>query len=340
MPMDEKITQIVSTQTIDDTDLWLTVHNLATTPITKGKTGSLFKTWLKAYFDTLYPISGPQGFGDNYVITPSISTNNLVVAVKTLAGADPSASALMAFRIGNAKRILTSALTLTVTAGSSIFNLGAIEFAGLKNQLFVYMGWRAVSSTLFLGLSRIAHGATYADFSATSTNEFYLAYTGSAPASTDEVVCIGRIDVQNSGTASYNWSLPGGAYVVNRPIYETDWLTYAPIQSGFSAAPTATNYQYKMFGRCILWEHAQGTSGVSSATTFTQSLPFTCATSTNSVFPGVMGTTVDNGVLQGTPGRIFVLSGSNSLTLNKDTAGTGWSATGGKRSINSGFYQI
>ncbi len=51
---DEKLTQVISTQAIDDTDLFAMVHNMATTPVTKGKVGTLIKAWLKTYFDTLY----------------------------------------------------------------------------------------------------------------------------------------------------------------------------------------------------------------------------------------------------------------------------------------------
>jgi len=55
MPTDEKGTQIQSTQDIVDGDLWYTVHNMLTTPITKTKTGTKIKAWLKTYFDALYP---------------------------------------------------------------------------------------------------------------------------------------------------------------------------------------------------------------------------------------------------------------------------------------------
>lgn len=44
--MPDKLTQITSTQAIDDTDLFATVHNMATTPVTKGKAMSLIRQWL------------------------------------------------------------------------------------------------------------------------------------------------------------------------------------------------------------------------------------------------------------------------------------------------------
>lgn len=325
MPTDEKGTQIQSSQAIVDADLFFTVHNVATTPVTKTKTGTLIKTWLKAYLDTLYPTSGPQGFGDNYVITPSISTNNLVVEMKTIAGVDPSTSDPIPFRIGNTKRTLTAALSLTVTAGTSIFNAGATEFAAKKIQLFVYIGWRAASSTIFLGLSRMPGGRTYADFSATSTNELYLAYTGSAPASTDVVEVIGRIDAQNSGTASYNWSLPSGAVVVNKPIHFTNWLTYVPTITGYSANPTNAVYRYRIVVEDCFYEMQEGTAGTSNATTKTYSMPFTSKTLTNMAWGGSV-ITYNNGVLDAM-GYVQVNSNSAIATMYRSGAAV-WTASG------------
>lgn len=52
--MPDKLTQIQSTQAVEDTDLFATVQDMGTTPVTKGKAMSLIKAWLKTYFDTLY----------------------------------------------------------------------------------------------------------------------------------------------------------------------------------------------------------------------------------------------------------------------------------------------
>lgn len=54
MPTDEKITQLTETTAIADADLFVAVQNVSTTPVTRGKTGTLVKAWLKTYFDTLY----------------------------------------------------------------------------------------------------------------------------------------------------------------------------------------------------------------------------------------------------------------------------------------------
>jgi hypothetical protein len=277
--------------------------------------------------------SGPQGFADNYVITPSISSNNLVVALKTINGADPSAADPIPFRINNAKDTLTAALSLTVNAGTSVFNLGAAEFLALKQQLFVYIGWRAASSTIFLALSRIPFGKTYADFSATSTNEKYLAYTGSAPASTDNVEVIGRIDVQNSGTASFNWSLPAGAAVVNRPIFETDELTWTPTWSAngsltFGSVSNNIN-SYKIVKNEIRWHlRGVGTLGGTANTTVYYTFPFTPKYTTNNNNIGWM-LFADSSATPGSFGGTFYEQSSGKIAnIKYNTASWNNSGTG------------
>lgn len=345
--LSDTITAATAKTTPVDADVF-GISDSAASGVLKKLSWTNIKATLKTYFDTLYQAAGSsglvsngqEGFVDNAVITPSISSNNLTVAIKTVAGTDPQSSDAVTIRIGNSKRTLSGALSVTVNAGTNTFNLGATEFLGLKNQLFVYLGWMAASSTIFIGLSRYNHGKTYADFSTTATSEGYLSYSGSAPASTDEVELIGRIDVQNSGTASFNWSLPSGATVINRPIYHTDWITYTSVQTGFSSNPTNTNYQYLLTDRTVFWQHSQGTNGTSNSTSFTQTLPFTCGGSTLSIYMGTMQTTVDNGVILTTPGRCSTGGTLNTLTINKDVGGNAFTASGGKRAHNTGFYQI
>lgn len=180
-----------------------------------------------------------------YQITPSIASNNLTLAIKARSGGDPSATEPVSFVIAGAGRLLTSALAVTVNAGTSIFNAGSSELKANDIDFFVYIGWRAASSTLFVLISRIPYGRTYADFSAVSTNEKYGAFSGSAPASTDVVRVIGRFAAQNSGSASFNWSIPS-PFVVHEPIFETRVLNWVPTWTNLTVGNGTQTAKYQI----------------------------------------------------------------------------------------------
>jgi hypothetical protein len=70
------------------------------------------------------------------------------------------------------------------------------------------------------------------DFSATTTNEKYIAgYSGFT--TTDEVEVIGRFAATLSAGAGYTWTVPTftAANLIQRPIYETRWLDWTPTVS-------------------------------------------------------------------------------------------------------------
>src|ERR1017187_4009213 len=58
----------------------------------------------------------PEGVMFNGKILPSVTSNNLTVALKTLAGNDPSATDPVYCRIGGVMRTITSALSVTINA--------------------------------------------------------------------------------------------------------------------------------------------------------------------------------------------------------------------------------
>lgn len=189
-------------------------------------------------------------------ISRTVASNNLTVAIKDLAGANFSASNPMVHKIGAAPRSLAGALSVTVNAGTNTFNAGGAELATKEIDYFVYLGWRAASSTVFILISRIPYARVYGDFSSTATNELYGAYSGSAPASTDEVVNIGRVNATLSAGAGYTWSVPATSIIINHPIYETRWLTYTPTitYSGGTTNPTSNviaHALYQVSGRNI-----------------------------------------------------------------------------------------
>jgi hypothetical protein len=231
----------------------------------------------------------------NLLISPSVASNNLTVAIKDYDGTDFSSSKPLVHKIGSTPRTLTGALSVTVNAGTNTFAAGATKMEDLPHDYFVYLGWRAASSTMFILISRIPYGRTYADFSATATNELYGAFSGSAPASTDAVENVGRFRAQNSGSASFNWSIPT-AVVVNRPIYESDTLTWTPQHSrtggAYSNLPTQNEAYYQIKGREVVFSerHTQhATPGSSGFQTMT--MPFT-AMAVSAQCPGLELTNV------------------------------------------------
>jgi hypothetical protein len=198
------------------------------------------------------PLNAPQGFLINGKLSVSVASNNLTVAIKTLAGADPSASDPVYCRIGNTVRSITAALSVTKNAGTNYFNSGSTELATNEIDYFAYLGYNATDGVV-LGFARIPYGRTYGSFNTTNTNETYCAIsTITTASSTDEYELVGRFNATLSATASFNWSIPATSIVINRPIFETRWLTYTPTLhgSGGSAGTFAATYggKYKLSG--------------------------------------------------------------------------------------------
>lgn len=156
-------------------------------------------------------INPPQGTLINGKIVPSIATNNLTLAIKTLAGADPSATDVVIARIGDTTYKITSALSVTLAAGTNWFSKGSSPFGGNATILYAYLGYNATDGVV-LGVSSTATGYKYGDFSTTNTDWTYAKISNVAhAASTDVYENIGRFNAILGVSASYNWSLPAAA---------------------------------------------------------------------------------------------------------------------------------
>lgn len=163
----------------------------------------------------------------NYIITPSVASNNLTVALKTLAGTDPSAADPITHRIGNAVYDITAALSLTAAASTNWCSLGT-DFATIEQDLFVYLiAETGAAAGVKIGFSRIAYALTMGDFNAGSTHAKHIKGNWTTLTSTDAVALIGRFSATLSAGAAYTWTLPSPV-VVNWPIYETRWRNYIP----------------------------------------------------------------------------------------------------------------
>ena len=179
----------------------------------------------------------PQGGMVNGKIVTSVSSSNLTVALKTLAGTDPSATDPIYVRIANTIYTITTAINKTRNAGTNWFNAGSAELATQEIDYFVYLRGGTGVDLVF---SRLSNCLTDDDWSSTSTSERF----GSTNAST-AVECIGRFNAILSAGGGYTWSIPATSIVINKPIYESRWLSWTPTitanGSSFTNAPSLFN---------------------------------------------------------------------------------------------------
>lgn len=211
----------------------------------------------KATLSTLYSGIARQGLMYNGKISVTVASNNLTLAVKTLAGNDPSASEPVYVYIGGAWRTITSALSVTAAAGTSWCNAGSAELATKEIDYFAYLGYNATDGVV-VGFSRIPYATVYSDFNTTSTNEKYCRIsTITNAAAGDEYVVIGRFAATLSAGAGYTWTAPSftAANLIQRPIYETRKLTASSVvtYAGGTTNPTSNTQtiSYYISGRLL-----------------------------------------------------------------------------------------
>ena len=256
----------------------------------------------------------PAGFLINGKIVPSVASDNLTVALKTLAGTDPSETDPVYCRIGDTVRSITSALSITKNAATNWLNAGSAELATKEIDYFVYLGWNAANSNIIFGFSRLPYGAVQSDFNTVDvTNEkaiLTVGYTGWA--STDVFENIGRFAATLSAGAGYTWSVPTftASNLIQRPIYETRWLDAVATATPSSGAFTtqAATWRYKLSERKASGRMTQTiTTNGTAAGSISFVLPFSSAV----IVPGVATETNNTGKL-----LAFYTTSGTSIRLN------------------------
>lgn len=228
--------------------------------------------------NTIAKLFAPQGFLINGKISPSVSGNNLTVAIKTLAGADPSATDPIYVRIGDTVRSITSALSVTANAATNWFNAGSSELATKEIDYFVYLGYNATDGVT-IGFSRYSSVRKYGDFSTTSTNEKYCRIsTITTATSTDYYEIVGRFAATLSAGAGYTWTVPTytAENLIQRPIYETRWSDYTPVLTGGADLSGFESARYKVVSNSIFIHfEASSSRNITTSGVVQITVPFT-----------------------------------------------------------------
>jgi hypothetical protein len=274
----------------------------------------------------------------DYKVTPTVVSNNLTLTLTHADGTTPSTSRPLWFKIADSWRAVTAALSVTVNAGASSFAAGSAEWATKAIDYFTYVSWRAASSAVVLGLSRIPFATLYSNFSATATNELYGAFS-TAPGSGDDVVNIGRFTATLSAGAGYTWTVPTftSSNLIQRPVYDSSWMamaapnfTVATIDNGSGGQPAVNEYRCMISGRQVRF-HISGNGMKAGAGTYFSfalaSLPFVPQnlTGANAIGSAYNSDAITPGTLVSFTSVHFVFSDS----IADNTAFTnGWGASG------------
>ena len=312
---DEKLTTLFAAHPIDvdPADLAYAVQHTGTTPLEGA-----FK-----YSELMF---------NRYKLVPVLVGNNLQLSLRHSDGNDPSVNRPLYFKIGDSICAITAALNVVKNAGTSWANLGSAELATKEADLFAYVVWNTALGTPAVDIfwSRIPNGRLYSDFSGTTTNEKYAAVNATPPNATDVCVNIGRFAATLSAGGGYTWTVPTFTAVnlINRPIYESRWLTWNNVTtcSGSLTYGTITNswVLYKIIYGVVFFSLRQtGTLGGTASTAILNTLPFISLHAATANVGGGFGNINAGGtvtalisIVNGTPNTLNVLKYDSSNLPN------------------------
>lgn len=285
----------------------------------------------------------PSGSGMvNGKLSATVSSNDLVVAVKTLAGSNPSATDKVYININGTVREVVAATSITIADGTNWFASGGAPLGTLLVPYFAYAVWDSNSSVVALSISRYAHGRLVSDFSTTTTDQAHL-YNFTNFTSTDDVVNIGYFEatLSLSGT-SHLWTVPTFTSTNLRhvPTFRSRRMTWAPAPTGYSSVPTSVVYEYVVDNNFVELFVREAADGTSNATTLTFTAPFVAATLTNMTWGG-FGWGRDNTASLTTTVRLDAVSASATVTAYPNgSASATWTAGATGKRIAEGYLKF
>jgi hypothetical protein len=224
--------------------------------------------------------TGLLGLSQSYIIATSIATNNLTVALKHPDGSDPSAASPLYIRINGTWLRIAAARSVAINASyGDVFSWDGGKIQANDAQLFVYLINN--NGDPQLGVSPCPTLTTVA----TNYRDVFGGQTGVAGHTnivmndhrdaTNSCDVIGRVNVNQAD--NNNWQAPTIAKIVNRPIYETDILSWTPTAGGQGAMTYTATFNVKQYqilsDKCKLHIDITGTTGGTANLTLNSTLP-------------------------------------------------------------------
>jgi len=257
----------------------------------------------------------------NGKIVPTVASNNLTVAIKTLADTDPTATNPVGIWIGNNLRWITSAMNTTMPAGFNVFNSGSSELATREIDYFAYIGKATTGGALSIGFARIPYAKLGSDFNTSVTNEKYGRFDSAniEVNNISEVVNIGRFAATLSAGAGHTWSVPAftNANLIQEPVYETRRLDYLPTYGDATmtyTSVTTNQAYYQITGRNVFTTiSAVGTTGGLATISVLATVPFVAITGDHNATVSVRDATSGAQVV----GWAIIDGGSNLTYIRK-----------------------
>ena len=146
--------------------------------------------------------------------------------------------------------------------------------------------------------------------------------------------------VNNSDYQVTNAAITDTAYsYLDSPIGWPGWFSYVAAYTGFSADPGTPASRFRIVDKQCIVTHTAGSNGTSNTTAFTLSLPLSASASAIATV-GLLGYTVDNGLVKTTPGGWRINASSVAITLYSDAGLAAWSGSNGKRAWFTCMYEI
>lgn len=258
-----------------------------------------------------------------YKLTPSIASSNLTVTLTNMDGTTPTTSRPLWFKIGDAWRAVSGALSVSVTAAlGDIFLWDAGKIQGNDAQIFVYMIDN--NGTAQIGVSPCPMLVTvatnyYSNGSQTgAAGHTNIVMSGTRDA-TNTCCVVGRVNV--SQTDANNWQTPTATKIVNEPVYNTDPMNWTPAPTALApmtlTTPVIDEAYYSVEGWDVHYTvRVTATTATTASASISATPPIASAVSTN--FPVAGAAIVNDG--GGNLGGICSL-GSGLLNIGRYDAG-------------------